>query len=356
MRRIFVLIPSPHPTGPIKGAYALANALVEERPVTLVALKEGPGASAALDSRVSEQSLAHVRGGWRGRMKAYRNLLSAAGGRHEVASISMCLSADMVNCLSGAEAVTCASVRGNLMKNYRLDYGLAGVPAAIGHLMALRRADHIVAITQAMAAQVAFYARKRPSIIGNFVDEAALNHYRCSTPREGPLRYVFVATLSERKQPLLAVRAIGELITRGVDATLEIIGSGPLTSVVGAEIARLGLQKAVVLRGQLSDPYRAIASADAMVLPSLSEGIARSALEALHLGVPCIMRDVDGNAELIRGDRQGALFHVDDRLSDAMLTIAQHARARVGPRESLLPVAFRQRTQARRYLDLVEQP
>ena len=48
MRQIFITVPSPHPTGPIKGAYALANALAAERQVTLVTLKRGPGADAEL--------------------------------------------------------------------------------------------------------------------------------------------------------------------------------------------------------------------------------------------------------------------------------------------------------------------
>src|SRR5687767_13279793 len=117
MREIFIVVPSPHPTGPIKGAYALANAVSAERPVTLVTLKQGPGAEAVLDPRVTRRSLADVSGSYN-RLAAYRKMLRDAGGRKSVASISMCLSADIVNCLSGNDAVTCVSVRGNLLRNY----------------------------------------------------------------------------------------------------------------------------------------------------------------------------------------------------------------------------------------------
>jgi len=354
MRQIFITVPSPHPTGPIKGAYALANALAAERPVTLVTLKRGPGVDTELDRRVTQRSLADL-GGWPNRVRAYRAMLHAAGGRQHVASISMCFTADMVNCLAGDAAVTCASVRGNLFRNYRLDYGLPGVPLAAAHLMALRKADHIVAMTAAMAAQVKAYAGKAPAVIGNFVDEAGLDGYRSSLRRVGALRAVFLATLSERKQPLLAIQAIHELRRAGVDIVLDVIGTGPLAAAVAAEVARLGLHESVILHGHLSNPYKLLAAADLMLLPSLSEGVPRSALEALHLGVPCVLRAVDGNADLITTGQQGALFEDARSLSEAVQSVAQSSRARSDTRSSLLPARFRQNEQARQYLALVEQ-
>jgi glycosyltransferase involved in cell wall biosynthesis len=355
MRRIFLLIPSPHPTGPVKGAYALANALAGERQITLVTLKPGPGANTALDPRVTQLSLADVPGGWAGRLSAYRKLLRDAGGRHGVASISMCFSADMVNCLAGNEAITCVSVRGNLLKNYRLDYGPPGIPIAVAHLAALRRADHIIAINSAMAAQVRFYARKLPVVIGNFVDETILDPYRATAEASGALRFAFVGTLSARKQPLLAIRALHEIHRRGVDVTLDMIGTGPLAQDVSTEVTRLGLREQVTLHGHLTDPYALMAKADVLVLPSLSEGISRSALEALHLGVPSVLRAVDGNEELITNASQGALFRNDDTLADIMLSVARGARNRQVARTSMVPARFRQKEQARQYLAVVEQ-
>ena len=157
-RQIFIIVPSPHPTGPVKGAYALANALADTRRVTMVTLKRGPGVDAPLDHRVSRRTLADIDGGWRAKLKTYRAWLAAAGGRAEVASISMCLSADAVNCFCRSQALTIASVRGNLIRNYGMDYGITGRPLAIAHLAALRRVDHTVAFTAAMARQVAWYA------------------------------------------------------------------------------------------------------------------------------------------------------------------------------------------------------
>ena len=353
MRTVFILVPSPHPTGPVKGAYALANALAPLRRVVLVFLKRGPGVDAALDERVELVSLADTPGGWRGRIAAYRRLLEDAGGRQRVGSISMCLSADWINRFCRREAVTCSSIRGNLPQNYRLDYGWLGVPLALGHLLALRTFDHVVAMTRSMAFQLRWLAALRTRVIGNFVDEAPLERHRRTGAASGPLRFVFVGSLSVRKQPELVIAAIETL--REQDVQLDVLGDGPLREMLHSLVKSKGLHSRVRLHGQVADPYPIVAAADAFVLPSRSEGVSRATLEALYLGVPCVLRDVDGNAEFIAENVNGALFSRDEDLAAAMLRAARISRQATGDRPAnLLPEKFRQEKAAGMYLDLVE--
>ena len=352
MRAIFILVPSLHPAGPIKGAVALANAIAGQRTVTLVALKNGPGADAYLNDRVRVVSLAGVGNGVQ-RVAAYRRMLIDAGGRNMVASISLGFSADMVNLCCRGQAVTCSSVRGNLPRNYQLDYGPAGVPLALGHLAALRGLDHVVAMTASMARQVGRYAGRLPSVIGNFVDEAVLESYRNDDTRTGALRFVFLASLSPRKRPDVLIDALARIRGAGVDAHLDLIGDGPMKSRIIEQVDCLGLTSVVNLHGHLRDPYPLLAHADALVLPSLSEGLSRAGLEAMHLGVPCVLRDVDGNAELVQNGINGALFRQDGDLAEAMLAVADFSR-RTLRRKSLLPPGYRQHVAAHWYLELVE--
>ncbi len=344
-------MPSPHPAGPIKGAFALANALVSEFRVILVFLKHGPGADAILHEHVEVKSLAGIRGGWRFRLAAYRSLLEAAGGRRHVVSISMCLSADWINRLCKAQAVTCSSVRGNLLKNYRLDYGLLGVPLAIGHLLSLRAFDYVVAMTDSMASQLRLLAGLNPRVIGNFVDEAALEPYRQISPGTGPLRFVFVGTLSIRKQPELVIKAIESI--KDKDVELDIVGDGPLREYLRSLVDSLGLQKRVRLHGHVADPHVIVADADVFVLPSRSEGVSRAALEALYLGVPCVLRNVDGNAELLVDSKLSALFVYEKDLSITMHVAAERSRSR-SARHSLLPKAFQQNTAVNQFLRMLD--
>lgn len=350
MREIFLLVPSFRPTGPVKGAVALANALAGSRKVTLVSIKHGPGVEAPVDPRVLQVSLADA--GVR-RVAAYRKLLRGAGGRDAVASISGCLSADMLNALCRDVAVTCASVRGNLVENYRIAFRPIGVPIAVCHLTSLRRMDAVVAMSSAMSRQIARYIRREPAVIGNFIDEVDLEGYVRASQREGPLRFVFLGSLIELKRPMLAVDAVAELLSRGVDARLDVVGDGALWPELVRRIAEARLTDRVMLHGYVARPFDLLSTADAMVLPSVSEGTPRAALEALHLRVPCVLRDTDGHGELIEEGVNGALFQRDIDLPAAMRMAGELGR-NMGSGGSLLPHACRQATAARQYLELVE--
>jgi glycosyltransferase involved in cell wall biosynthesis len=353
VRSIFVLVPTFIPTGPIKGAIALANALAATRPVTLVSLKPGPGGDAPLHAGVRQVCLGDAAATHLQRLHAYRRMLREAGGRARAASISLCFSADLVNVFCHDHAVTCASVRGNLTRIYRLDYGPLATPLAVAHLVALRGMDHVVAMTAAMSSQVARYTGRTPARIGNFVDESALEPYRRTERRDGRLRFIFLASLTPRKRPEMVVDAISDLVNRGVSARLDFVGDGPLKQAVADRIARRGLEEVVTVHGHLHDPYTILADADAMVLPSIAEGVPRASLEALHLGVPCVLSDADGNGEIVQDGLNGVLLKREAELADAMLAAARLSRTGTA-RQSLLPAGCRQAAAAQRYLELVE--
>jgi glycosyltransferase involved in cell wall biosynthesis len=336
MKQVFILVPALDPTGPVKGAVALANALVDVGKVTLACLEHGPGVDAPLRRQVDVLCLAEARGFHR-KLAAYQERLLAAGGRSRVASLSSCF-----------------SVRGNLLLNYRYDYGFAGLALAITHLAAMRWYDRVIAMNATMAAQIRMYGRRQVDLIGNFVDEVSLEVYRRRGVIDGPLRFIFLGSLTRRKNPQVLLAAMYQLIRRGVEAHLDVIGDGPLRGDLEAEIGRRGLAHRVVLHGQLSNPYDMLSQADAFVLPSSSEGLSRASLEALHLGVPCVLRNVDGNGELIQPGRNGALFTRDEELSYVMQSVALLSRSNTGIRESLLPLCYREATAVRRYIDLIE--
>jgi glycosyltransferase involved in cell wall biosynthesis len=356
-RTIFILLPSPHPAGPIKGAIALANSLAPQHRIVITYLKHGPGVDSVLDVRVEVIYLAKTSGGWRDRLLEYRALLRAAGGRTRVVSLSMCFSADMLNQFCSQDALICSSVRGNLPKNYRLDYGIIAVPAAIFHLYILRSFDCVFAMTASMAKQIRNISGIEAKIIANFVDEQALEPFRCAPrPSTDPIQFVFVGSLSRRKQPNLVVIAIENLIKQGYDVRLDLIGDGPMREKIQRLVVQRQLAQFIRIHYQVSNPFQFIATADAFVLPSYSEGISRSSLESLYLGVPCVLRNVDGNSELLAARGSGELFSQDRDLARAMILAGINGRRRKF-KSSLLPPHFRQpraSTQYRRVFEALE--
>ncbi len=213
--------------------------------------------------------------------------------------------------------------------------------------------DRVVAMTRSMAAQVTTYAGRQPAVIGNFIDELALEPYRERMAATGPYRFVFVGSLSRRKRPDLVLQAAAQLKANGVDASIDMVGSGPMREGLDGLARALGVAGIVRFAGHLADPYPLIARADCMVLPSHAEGVSRAVLEALFLGVPCVTRNIDGIGELIVDGSNGFLFHDETDLPRAMQRCAALARQRAS-RGSFLPLAFAQEAAAMQYLELVE--
>ncbi len=348
-KHLFVIVPSLLPAGPVKGAVALCNGLAGRLPVTLVVLKTAHAEGVHVAPEIQLLPLAHLRG-WRKKFAELRVALVQAGGRSRVASISFCLSADATNFFMKRYAFIVASVRGNLPKNYRYDYGPLGRVVAWIHLLALHRFDQVVAMSGAMAAQLRRFGLRRLAVIGNFVDEKALQHFRAPSERfDGPVRFLFLASLSRRKRPDLLLAAASELAARGLDFRIEMAGAGPLESALREQVQRLGLAARVTFHGQLGQPFDLLQRVDYLVLPSESEGISRAVLEALFFGIPCILRDVDANREVVSPGYNGALFHNDSQLAEVMAQ-AMTETAVYRPYRNLLPPLFRQEPNVDHYL------
>ncbi|NBS07027.1 MAG: glycosyltransferase [Verrucomicrobia bacterium] len=264
----------------------------------------------------------------------------------------MCFSADLINRFCHEQAITCASVRGNLRENYKYDYGIPGLALAFLHMQILKKIDQVTALSYAMAQQLSECLGRLPVVIGNFVDEAPLEVFRARRASGAGVRIVFVGNLSRRKRPDLAVKAIEVL---GPSTRLDVIGDGPLRFELEKMVKKNSYSEQVIFHSHLPQPWSLVAKADALVLPSASEGIARAALEALYLGVPCVLRDVDGNRELIRPGYNGALFNnVKDLPAAIRAAVAINDRALGQKRVSLLPEAFRQEYNVSKYLHLIE--
>ncbi|MDR6788468.1 glycosyltransferase involved in cell wall biosynthesis [Sphingomonas sp. BE138] len=128
--------------------------------------------------------------------------------------------------------------------------------------------------------------------------------------REGPRReIVCVARLSPEKGHLGLLEAIAPL-----DATLTLVGDGPMLAEIEAAVAAAGLTARVRFAGRLDEAatLAAIARADLLVLPSFMEGLPIVLMEAMAIGVPVIGSRVAGVPELIEDGVEGLLFRPGD--------------------------------------------
>ena len=131
------------------------------------------------------------------------------------------------------------------------------------------------------------------------------------------------------------LRAWAEVRVARPAARLAIVGDGAERPQLEALIGELDLGEHVVLAGW-QDPVPYLAAAECFVLLSRNEGMGRAVVEAMAAGLPCVVSDVCGLAELV-DDSVGAVVDADDAASVAGALrrhwddgIGERARARAG--------------------------
>lgn len=106
---------------------------------------------------------------------------------------------------------------------------------------------------------------------------------------------------------------------------LVMVGDGPLRQQAQALLDQAGVADLCWLPGGRSDVPALMRSLHCFVLPSLSEGVSNTILEAMATGLPVLATDVGGNAELVSRDRTGLLVPAADAgaMARALASLAQ---------------------------------
>jgi glycosyltransferase involved in cell wall biosynthesis len=124
--------------------------------------------------------------------------------------------------------------------------------------------------------------------------------------------YLFVGSLVSRKGPDVLLRALAE-----VGLPCVFIGDGPMRAALERLASRSGIADRVVFTGALErhDVHQYYAGAEALVLPSVSEGVPLVAIEALGAGVPVVASNLTGVASIVRDRENGLLVAPGDAVS-----------------------------------------
>jgi glycosyltransferase involved in cell wall biosynthesis len=125
-------------------------------------------------------------------------------------------------------------------------------------------------------------------------------------PAAGRPRVLFVGRLVTRKDPLAAVDAVARAT---VEASLVVVGDGPLAPAVHRQAGRRGILRRVHVTGLVPPSVvRAhLAHADLVVVPSVSEVLGTVVIEAMAAGVPVVATTVGGLPEVVVDGETGVL-------------------------------------------------
>tara|TARA_Y100000590_G_C15528784_1_gene942322 strand:- start:303 stop:1085 length:783 start_codon:yes stop_codon:yes gene_type:complete len=132
-----------------------------------------------------------------------------------------------------------------------------------------------------------------------------------------------IARLHSQKNHLSYINVIKSLVSDYPGLIFLFVGDGPLHNEIERKIHELQLEKHIRLLGARSDIKEILSVSDIFVLPSLWEGMPNSVIEAMCIGLPVIVSDVDGCAEVVSSPDLGILFDPEntDELSCSIKTL-----------------------------------
>lgn len=117
-----------------------------------------------------------------------------------------------------------------------------------------------------------------------------------------------VGRLHPDKGQLLLAEAAPEILREIPEARIVVVGDGPQRGLLEEAIERRGIGSRFTLLGDRQDVPALLPTFDLVVLPSMNEGFANAALEAMACGVPVVASDAGGNTETVLDGRTGLTF------------------------------------------------
>ena len=168
-------------------------------------------------------------------------------------------------------------------------------------------------------------------VVPNGIDCAPfLRQNRAAPDPAAPLRLIYVGRLAPRKGLLEAIEALRLVRGHGIAARLVVAGSGPEEPRLREHVRESGVTRDVSFVGPAYGEQKArlLAQADALLLPSYSEGLPYALLEAMAAGVVPVVTPVGAIPEVVKQGEHG-LF-VEPRDAEAIAeAIARLARDRM---------------------------
>ena len=132
-----------------------------------------------------------------------------------------------------------------------------------------------------------------------------------------------IGRLEKLKGQAVLIEAMPAVLKEFPDATLLLVGGGEAKEELLAKCRELGIASSVVFTGFRDDIPELLRLLDVFVMPSLSEGLGTSVLDAMAAGVPVIASDVGGIPESVQNEVTGLLVAPGEpaRLSVAVVRL-----------------------------------
>lgn len=136
---------------------------------------------------------------------------------------------------------------------------------------------------------------------------------------------IFVGELSKRKNQIFLIKCFRELLKRGYsEIKLLLVGEGVKMPFYKSYVIKNNLQNNVIFCGYRNDVPKLFSIANISVSSSLQEGLPVNVMEAMASGLPLIVTNCRGNADLVMNGENGYTIDFDDEEAFVQAVIKLH--------------------------------
>lgn len=164
--------------------------------------------------------------------------------------------------------------------------------------------------------------------LGVFHPGKAVPEYWRKHGLNGDFKFIYVGRVSPDKNLDMLVHSFEQLLASGRQADLAIVGDGPLLEKLKTQYRNPRITFTGFLAGdELATAY---ATSDVMVFPSVTDTFGNAVLEAQASGLPAIVSNQGGPAEIVTTNNSGIVFDTTrpDSLAEAMTRLYDDSRLR----------------------------
>ncbi|OAT50309.1 group 1 glycosyltransferase [Proteus hauseri ATCC 700826] len=189
--------------------------------------------------------------------------------------------------------------------DYKHEYGLIkSIVMSLLHIYALKKVDTVISVSQSVSEYVKSKYKLTSIYIRNGVKEKEEKNNSFNEKKF--INLVYVGNLDKRKNVKTLLKSFDKL---DGDFRLRIIGSGPEEELLKKQYS---LNKKITFEGYSNHVDNILYESDIFISASTFEGLPMAVLEALSIGIPCILSDIPPHNEIINLNKSfGEIYDFD---------------------------------------------
>ncbi len=210
--------------------------------------------------------------------------------------------------------------------------------------VALKRLDRVISVSSVTAGNAVFRILGiRAAVVNNGIPHVSFekDFLKRAFPEiaelcEKRFAIISVGRLSREKGSSILLEAVGRLVKEGEDVFLALVGEGPERARLENLAKVNGISERTVFLGYQHAAFRLLPYFDVFVLPSLTEGLPVTMLEAMQAGTPIVATRVGEVPQLLEDGALGQLARPGDvkSLAQAIGKVINH-QGEAGEKASL---------------------